>query len=332
MTDPTLPGVTSRFVEANGIRMRIAEAGTGPLVLLLHGFPESWYSWRHQLGALADAGYHVVAPAMRGYGESDSPPDVEDFDITHLVGDAAGLVEALGEERAVVVGHDWGAIIAWQCALLRPDRFRAVAGLSVPYTGRAPVAPVSAWRRRFGDNFFYILYFQQSDIAENEFDTNPRALLQRLYQSPGSPIAAPPEISDPLMSAGGWIGRLAEPAGLPAWLTAAELDYYVEQFERSGFRGPVNYYRNFDRNWELTPELAGAPVVQPAIFIAGEQDPVIVRGGIMGAGDDLEEHVRRAVPDLRGWLLVPGAGHWIQQERPGEVNAALIDFLEGLVD
>lgn len=332
MPDPALPGVELRFVEANGIRVRIAEAGDGPLVLLLHGFPESWYSWRHQLTVLAAAGYRAVAPAMRGYGETEAPPEVEDYDITHLVGDATGLVEALGEERAVVVGHDWGAIVAWQCALLRPDRFRAVAALSVPYLGRPSVAPVSAWRRRFGENFFYILYFQQPGTAEDEFDTDPRRLLRRLYQSPGSPIAAPPEISDPLMSAGGWMGRLAEPGALPDWLTAADLDCYVEQFERSGFRGPVNYYRNFDRNWELTPELAGKSVAQPALFVAGERDPVIVRGGIMGASDDLEVLVRRSVPALRGWMLIPGAGHWIQQERPAEVNAALVDFLGGLTD
>ncbi|MEX2229376.1 MAG: alpha/beta hydrolase [Dehalococcoidia bacterium] len=330
MPEPPLPGVTQRFVDTNAVRLRIAEAGTGPLVLLLHGFPESWYSWRHQLTALATAGYHAVAPDLRGYGASEAPPNVDDYDIAHLVGDAAGLVEALGEQRAVVVGHDWGAIIAWQCALLRPDRFRAVAALSVPYTGRSPVAPLSAWRRRFGDNFFYILYFQPPGVAESEFDAEPQRLLRRLYQSPGAAIAAAPEITDPLMRAGGWIGRLPEPAGLPTWLSDGDLDYYVEQFARSGFRGPVNYYRNFDRNWELTPQLAGTPVAQPALFIAGERDPVIVGGGIMGAGDDLELQVRAAVPDLRGWALVPDAGHWIQQERPAEVNAALIAFLDAL--
>ena len=327
MPDPTLPGVTLRTIEANGLRVRVAEAGSGPAVLLLHGFPESWYSWRHQLPALAEAGYRAIAPDLRGYGGTDAPPAVDDYDIEHLADDATGLLDALGEATAVVVGHDWGAIIAWQLALLRPERFRAVACLSVPYTGRAPIPPVSAWRRRFGEHFFYILYFQQPGVAEAEFDADPAALLRRLYTSPGQPVAGPPSITDPLMSAGGWIGRLPEPAALPTWLTQADLDYYVEQFRRSGFRGPVNYYRNFDRNWELTPQLAGAPITQPALFLAGALDPVVVRGGIMGAGDDLEERVRDAVPDLRRFVMVPGAGHWIQQERPDEVNAELIGFL-----
>ncbi|MBM3139974.1 MAG: alpha/beta hydrolase [Chloroflexi bacterium] len=325
-----MPVVTQRTIEANGLRFRVAEAGAGPLALLLHGFPESWYSWRHQLTALAGAGYRAAAPDMRGYGASDAPPDVADYDIEHLVGDAAGLVEALGEQQAVVVGHDWGAIIAWQCALLRPDRFRAVAGLSVPYTGRPPVRPLETWKRRFGENFFYILYFQPPGVAEAEFDPDPRRILRRLYRSPGSEAAAPPAITDPKMSAGGWAGRMPEPKALPPWLSEADLDYYVEQFRRSGFRGPLSYYRNFDRNWELTPQLAGAKVEQPAMFLAGEHDAVIVRGGIMGAGDDLEERMREAVPGLRAITLVPGAGHWVQQERPHEVNAALIDFLRSL--
>ncbi len=330
MPDPTPPGVELRTVEANGLRMRVAEAGRGPAVLLLHGFPESWYSWRHQLPALATAGFRTVAPDLRGYGGTDAPSDVDDYDIAHLAADATGLLDALGEATAVVVGHDWGAIIAWQLALLRPDRFRAVAALSVPYTGRAPLAPLSAMRRRFGDRFFYILYFQQPGVAESEFDADPETFLRRLYTSPGAPIAAPPSITDTAMSAGGWIGRLPEPAGLPAWLERADLDYYVEQFRHSGFRGPVNYYRNFDRNWQLTPQLAGVPVSQPALFVAGALDPVIVRGGIMGAGDDLEERVREAVPDLRRFVLLPGAGHWIQQDRPDAVNAELVEFLRSV--
>jgi pimeloyl-ACP methyl ester carboxylesterase len=330
MPEPRLPGVELRTVEANGLRMRVAVAGEGPAVLLLHGFPESWYSWRHQLPALAAAGYRAIAPDLRGYGGTDAPPAIEDYDIEHLAADATGLLDALGEDAAVVVGHDWGAIIAWQLALLRAERFRAVACLSVAYTGRAPIPPVSAWWRRFGDQFFYILYFQQPGVAEAEFDADPAALLRRLYTSPVQAFVAPPAITDPLMRAGGWTGRLPEPAALPPWLAQADLDYYVEQFRRSGFRGPVNFYRNFDRNWELTPQLAGAAVSQPAMFLAGALDPVVVRGGIMGAGDDLEERVRDAVPDLRRFVMLPGAGHWVQQERPDEVNAELIGFLREL--
>ncbi len=323
-----MAGHELRTIETNGIRVRIAEQGEGPLVLLLHGFPESWYSWRHQLPALAEAGFHAVAPDLRGYGGSDAPPEIEDYNILQLTADATGILDALGEETAVVVGHDWGAMVAWQCALLHADRFRAVAALSVPYGGRSARPPLEQTKEAFGDNFFYQLYFQEPGVAEGEFDADPRRMLSRVYTSVDGEVVGPPEITSPLASAGGWIGRMPEQKQLPDWLTTEDLDYFVGEFERAGFRGGVNFYRNIDRNWELTPQLAGALVEQPALFVAGEQDLVLSFGG--RSSDDLEERLRAVIPKLTKCVLIPDTGHWTQQERPAEVNAALIEFLRGL--
>src|SRR5262245_60334487 len=237
-------GPKMRTVEANVIKMRIAEIGQGPLVIFLHGFPESWYSWRHQLPAVAKAGFHAVAPDLRGYGKTDKPANVEDYDIRHLTADVTGLIDALGEKTAVVVGHDWGSLVAWTAVLLHPDRFTGLVAMSVPYGGRASVSPVETWKKTYGDNFFYILYFQEPGVAEAEFDKHPRAFLSRLYLSPDSPREAP-EVTDPKRSAGGWIPRMGAPKGLPGWITQAELDYYVNEFTESGFRGGINFYRNF---------------------------------------------------------------------------------------
>ncbi len=319
-------GVTLRFVESNGLRMRIAEAGdSGPLLLLAHGWPESWYSWRHQLTALAAAGYRVVAPDMRGYGETDAPPNVEDYDILDTTGDMVGLLDALGEDTATIVGHDWGAIVAAYSALLHPERFTSLVLMSVPYRQRAPVNPLAAMRAQTGDNFFYIVYHNEAGgVAEQEYDADPRGLISRLYLSPTSP-RHPPLVTNPKRAAGGWIPRLGAPKGLPDWLTQADLDYVVSQFENAGFRGGVNYYRNFGRNWELM-EGRAQTIAVPTLFVAGAQDVVIG-----GAGQtDLENVMNPLIPDLRGVILVPNVGHWIQQEAPQATNAALLDFLKGL--
>ena len=326
---PPVDGAAYRELDVNGIRMRVVEQGAGPLVLLAHGWPESWYSWRHQLPALAAAGYHAVAPDMRGYGGTEAPPDVEDYDIFHLCGDLVGLIEALGEDPAVLVAHDWGAVVARDCVRLEPDRFSAVVNMSVPFGGPGPTSPTENMRRQYGDNFFYILYFQELDadgngVADAEFDADPRGILSRLYLTGAT--RRPPEITDPLRSAGGMILRRGEPTDFPPWITAAELDYYVEEFTRAGFRGGVNYYRNFERNWELTPELRGVPVSQPAMFIAGERDGVL-RGATQEA---LTDRLSQAATDPRGVHLIPGAGHWVQQQEPEEVNRLLLEFLAGL--
>jgi pimeloyl-ACP methyl ester carboxylesterase len=316
---------TLRTITANGIKMRIAEMGKGPLVILLHGFPESWYSWRHQLPALADAGYRAVAPDLRGYGKSDKPAAVEDYDIHHLTADVVGLIDALGEKTAVVVGHDWGSLVAWNCLLLKPERFTGLVAMSVPYGGRAAESPLATMKKTFGDNFYYILYFQEPGVAEREFDADPRAFLSRLYLSPDSP-REPPKVTDPKRAAGGWTDRMGAPKGLPSWLTQQDLDYYVNEFKESGFRGGINFYRNFHRNWETTPQLANAKIAQPVTFIAGDKDGVI-RGA---SAESLKASMSRVATDLRGVTLIPGAGHWVQQESPKETNAALIQFLKSM--
>jgi pimeloyl-ACP methyl ester carboxylesterase len=328
---------TQRMIETNGIRLNIAEQGEGPLVLLCHGFPESWYSWRHQIGALAAAGFHAIAPDMRGYGKSDAPEAIDQYTIFHLVGDLVGVLDALKAETAVIVGHDWGATIAWQAARLRPDRFRAVACLSVPYRPRGPVRPTSVMPRTAGAQF-YQLYFQEPGVAEAEFERDPRAtVLNMLYGASGEGIAARAAAAasgDASAAAGigmvpiggGMLRGAGAPATLPAWLSEADIDFYAGEFRRSGFRGPLNYYRNVDRNWELMAAFAGAPVTVPALYVAGDRDMVVSFPGT----DQLLANLKNFVPALRGIKMLPGCGHWTQQERPGEVNAALIDFVHSL--
>ena len=233
--------IKHRFVEANGLRMHLAEAGQGPLVVLCHGWPESWYSWRHQLVALAQAGYHAVAPDQRGYGQTDKPEPIDQYTLMHLVGDMVGLLDALGEPTAVIAGHDWGAPVAWHAALLRPDRFRAVIGLSVPYRPRGSTRPTTVMPQT-ADAMFYQLYFQQPGVAEAEFERDPRStLLQVLYGGSGDAsrgVRVPgADNAGMVPRAGGFLRGRAVPTTLPPWLTEADLDVYAGEFKRSGFRG-----------------------------------------------------------------------------------------------
>jgi pimeloyl-ACP methyl ester carboxylesterase len=313
-----------RVVESNRIKIHIAEDGEGPLVVLCHGFPELWYSWRHQLKALAEARYHVVAPDQRGYGRTDRPEAVEDYNILQLSGDIIGLVEALGETGAVIVGHDWGSAVAWHCALLRPDIFPAVVLMSVPYRqrSRADIRPTEGMKQMAGDKQFYQLYFQEPGKAEPDLEADVRkTILMSLYSGSGD---APPDKrwrflfdkSETFLDAG------TVPETLPAWLTEADLDFYTEEFKRTGFRGGLNWYRNLDTNWKLLTQIfSGAKIRQPSLFVAGEFDAVITMS--RQHFDSLEE----TMPGLRKKVLVPGGGHWIQQERPNEVNDLLIEFL-----
>ena len=304
--------------------MHLAEDGEGPLVVLCHGFPELWYSWRHQLPALAAAGYHVVAPDQRGYGRTDQPHPIEAYNMFELTGDMVCLIHALGEEQGVIVGHDWGAAVARYCALLRPDMFRAVALLSVPYRRRSNVRPTDAMKRMAGENQFYQLYFQEPSIAEAELEADVRkTIAMLLYSASGEPPAEKRwrflfDKSETFLDSG------TVPESLPAWLTEADLDFYTEEFKRTGFRGGLNWYRNIDRIWELTPFLSGAKIRQPSLFIAGELDGVITM--YRQAFDSLEE----TMPGLRKKVLLSGAGHWIQQERPTEVNDLVVQFLKSL--
>ncbi|WP_307179902.1 alpha/beta fold hydrolase [Streptomyces africanus] len=316
------------MIDVNGIRLHIAEQGEGPLVVLLHGFPESWHSWRHQFGPLAEAGFRVVAPDQRGYGRSDHPEDVAAYSILHLVGDVVGLVHALGEERAFVVGHDWGAPVAWHTALLRPDVVRGVAGLSVPPPFRGAQPPLRTMRERFGGRFYWN-YFEEPGVAEAEFTADTRATLRKLlYSASGdAPDAGRPEQALVDLDRG-WLADAPDPEVLPGWLTEEDLDALTDSYAR-GFTGALNWYRNLDRNWELTAPWQGAVVSPPALYVYGDRDLVPAFPGT----PELIEKLPGLMPDLRRKpLVLPGCGHWTQQERPAEVNEALLDFLTELRD
>jgi len=309
---------SSKTLSVNGIEMFLRERGQGPLVLLCHGWPELSYSWRHQMAPLADAGYRVVAPDMRGFGRTSAPADIDAYSIFDLVGDMVALVEALGEKTAVIVGHDWGAPVAWHAALFRPDIFTAVAGLSVPPPLRGRGRPLETLRESGIQNFYW-QYFQTPGVAEAEFERDiaftMRAVFARGFTDPAASLF--------VETGKGFLGDPSAERQLPTWISEAELAEFIAAYRASGFRGGLNWYRNIDRNWELTAPWQGARIHQPSLFIAGTEDSVIK--GLIGAKrvHDME----RVLPDLRQKLLIEGAGHWIQQERPAEVNAALIAFL-----
>jgi pimeloyl-ACP methyl ester carboxylesterase len=291
-----------RQLAVNGIELHVAETGAGPPVVLLHGFPELWYSWRHQLPVLAGAGYRAIAPDLRGFGSSSAPEEIEAYCLEAVSGDLTALLDRLHEQRATLVGHDWGATVAWQLALERPDRVAAVIGLSVPFGPRAPAPPISLLRRALGDDF-YIIWFQEPGVAEEALERDIRRTLTTSRAWTAT-----------------W-GEGDDQPPLPAWMTEEDLEVYVDAFTRTGFRGGVNYYRNIDRNWERSAQLAERRVEVPALFITGSRDPV-----------------QRFMPAeiMEGWVSdlsvvgVEGAGHWVQQERPHEVNDALVGFLRRL--
>jgi pimeloyl-ACP methyl ester carboxylesterase len=312
--------VTHRFIKTNGITLHVAESGDGPLVLLLHGWPELWYSWRRQLLPLAAAGYHAVAPDIRGYGQSDAPIPLNAYSMRNLLADIEGLLDALGERDAVLVGHDWGATIAWNVAALRPERCRAVIGMSVPHLGRPPVPPTELFEHVFGERWFYVSYFQEPGVAETEFEADVARTMRTLLAGTASFDTTAPAVLAK-RKGDGFLAGVEVPNTLPAWLSDEDLAYFVKQYEASGFRGGLNRYRNMDRDWEELPELATARIEQPALFITGERDPA----RSLAPADAM----RAFVPDLQE-VVVPEAGHWIQQEQPEAVNAALIGFLREL--
>jgi pimeloyl-ACP methyl ester carboxylesterase len=315
-----VPETTHRTVTVDGLDLHIAEAGPpdGPTVLLLHGFPECWYSWRHQLTGLADQGFHVVAPDQRGYARSGRPEAIEAYTLLHLVGDALGVLDAVGAERAVVVGHDWGAPVAWHTALLRPDRVQGVVGLSVPLLPRSATPPLAGMAKRFGADY-YQLYFQEPGVADAELAADPRATFRRLLSATGG---SGPTTTLTVPPGGGFLDACPEPEQLPDWLTEDDLDAYVAEYAEHGFTGGLNWYRNQDRTWALTAAWRDAHIRVPAAYAAGDRDVVIA--GV--AFDALVTTLRRRVPDLRAAEPLPGCGHWTQQERPGEITALIADF------
>jgi pimeloyl-ACP methyl ester carboxylesterase len=323
--------ISHRFIETNGIRMHVAEAGTGPLVVLCHGFPESWYSWRHQLPALAKAGFHAVAPDMRGYGQSDRPEAIDQYTLLHLVGDMVGLLDAFGAEDAVIAGHDWGAPVAWHAALLRPDRFRGVIGLSVPYRPRGATRPTTAMPQT-DDALFYQLYFQEPGVAEAEFERDTSASLRTVLYSASGDAPRRDRGGSAANAVGmvsrqaGFLSGMVNPVSLPGWLGEADIDFYAGEFARTGFRGGLNWYRNIDRNWELLAPWTGAKVEVPALFMTGDKDLVYKFPGM----EQLVANLAHFVPKLKKTVILPGCGHWTQQERKDDVNRELVAFLKGL--
>ena len=291
-------------VAANGIEFHVVEAGAGEPVLLLHGFPELWYSWRHQLPALAGAGYRALAPDMRGFGGSSVPEGVGAYDIETLTADVVGLMDSLDLESAAVVGHDWGANLAWKTALLYPDRVSAVAGLSVPYLPAGGDRPPTEVMAEVLGADFYMVWIQEPGVADGALAADVRRTL------------ATREVWN-----AEWAARHDEPP-TPPWMTEEDLALYVSEFQRTGFTGGLNWYRSIDRDWELLRGRAGKKIEMPACFITGSRDPVRAFAPA--------EAMAGLVTYLRSSVIVEGAGHWVQQERPEEVNAALLEFLGGL--
>ena len=324
--DPTA-SLNHRIENVNGIRLHCVEAGEGPLVLLVHGFPESWYSYRHQLVALAAAGYRAVAIDVRGYGRSSAPTAIDAYRMIMKVRDNVELVHALGETQAVVVGHDWGAPIAWNSALLRPDVFRAVAGLSVPWAPPGDHKPSEVFRTMAGAEEFYIEYFQQPGRAEAEIEADVRRWLLGFYFSASgdAPLRDPSTGTMATIAHGAkMIDRFSFPQQLPAWLTQDDLDMYVGEFERTGFSGGLNRYRNVDRDWQDLSTFRNLPIDVPALFIGGDRDGPTIWGAASF------ERFATTLPKLYKSVVLPGCGHWTQQERPDQVNALLIEFLAHL--
>jgi pimeloyl-ACP methyl ester carboxylesterase len=327
-----MDGFERKTLAANNGTIEYVEMGDGPLVVFCHGFPESWYSWRHQLPAVADAGYRAVALSMRGYGNTTSPDDIDRYTAMDIIGDVVGATNALGAGSAVVVGHDWGAPIAWWAALVRPDLFRAVAAMSVPLlppVGSLPdgLSVTALMQMAAGDDRdYYRLYFGEPGKAEPELEADvDRSVRGFMYTISGDAVAAGHGPFDGHFPAGErFVDQLVVPDELPAWLTEDDVAFYVGELERTGFRGGLNWYRNMDRIPGALAPWLGAKIRQPACYIGGTTDLI--------AGNTAEglAAMRSGLADLRVELMIEGAGHWIQQERPAEVNTALTGFLDGL--
>ena len=315
---------TERLVETNGVQLRVTEAGDrgAPVVVLAHGFPELAYSWRHQIPPLAEAGYHVLAPDQRGYGGSSKPDAVENYNIVALCDDIAGLLDDAGARRAAIVGHDWGAMVAWNFALLHPDRVVGVVGMSVPPVPRPLAPPTKIWRETFGENFFYILYFQAPGVADADLSRDTKETMLRVFGGPRRPDDTDAVARMLAPGPRGWVERLPKPTELAGWIGRDEFDHYVAEFARTGFTGGLNWYRNFDRNWELTATMPAATITVPSLFITGSADPV--------RHFTRSDRAREVATGEYQEIVLDGAGHWIQQERPEQVNEALLTFLSGL--
>jgi pimeloyl-ACP methyl ester carboxylesterase len=312
------------MVETRGVRLRVMVEGRGPLVVFVHGWPESWYSWRHQIEPLVAAGYRVAALDVRGYGGSDKPQAIEAYDMISLTDDVAGVIDRFaGSDQAILIGHDWGAPIVWTTAIRHAARVRAVIGMSVPHLGRGKRPAIEVYKHLYKDKFFYQIYFQTPGVAEAELEADLQRTLRLTYYN-ASGASDVPRFRKKADAK--FLDGMIDPDPLPAWLTQQDLDYYVEQFAQSGFRGPLNRYRNQQRDFELLPELSERKIEQPALYIVGERDPVLR----FMPGADMLELMDKWYTDLRGKVVIPGAGHWVQQEKPKETTEAVLSFLRSL--
>lgn len=311
-------------IQTRDVSLRVRVEGEGPLCVLVHGFPESWYSWRHQIAALTAAGYRIAALDVRGYGGSDHPTEIAAYSLEALANDVVDVISALGEEQAILIGHDWGAPIVWRAALRHRSRVQAVVGMSVPYLGRGPAPLLDTFRKIYAGQFFYQLYFQTPGVAEAEFEADIALSLRKLYvnlSADGQPgCLTGGEERATLLDA------MPYPEQLPAWLSAADLEYYVEQFRRSGFAGPLHRYRNGVLDFQTAEDLADARIEQPALFITGALDEVMH----FVPGRRLHDLMDSHYADLRGKHEVARAGHWVQQEQPEATNQHLLAFLATL--
>jgi pimeloyl-ACP methyl ester carboxylesterase len=316
--------ITHEQIPANGIELHVATAGPvdGKPVVLCHGFPELWYSWRHQLAALGQAGYRAFAPDLRGYGASSHPTEVADYGSDKLTGDLCGLLDHYGYEKAAFVGHDWGAMVVWEMGRLHPERVSSLFNMSVPYSN-APAPPTEIFKVIFEGKFFYILYFQPVGPAEAELEADPRYFLRTmLYSAGGEGMANGSALPDAPAEGTGFLDILSPaPDQLPPWLTEDDVDVYADAFAKGGFFGPVSFYRNMDANWERSHDIPVSVYAMPVGFLTGSRDPV--NAMMPGAAEAMAE----LLPNFRGGTMVEGAGHWVQQEKPAETNAALLAFL-----
>lgn len=312
-------------VRNGAIALNVAVAGDGPLILCVHGWPELWYSWRHQMAHFSARGHKVAALDVRGYGASSKPHEISAYSMKSLTGDVAAVIDALGGGRAILFGHDWGAPIVWNTALLHPGKVAAVAGLSVPYLPRGEASFLQIARTLYADRFFYQLYFQREGAAEAELEADIPTALRKIYFAI-SGDAAPESWLVEKPADAGLLDGMVDPKPFPAWMSEADLNVYVEAFRAGGFRGPLNRYRAQEIDFDDLADFAGKPVTQPAYFIGGERDAV--RRFIPGL--DLYADPGAACSDFRGSTIIPRAGHWVQQEAPEATNAALEAFVAHL--
>ncbi len=315
----------NKIYELNDVNIYAVKHGIGPLVIMVHGWPESWYSWRHQIKPVAEMGYKVIAIDVRGYGKSSKPLEIEKYDMLSLINDLTNIIEKENEEKAILIGHDWGAPICWNTAALHPNKVQAVIGLSVPYIKRGKISNIELWRQLYKDKFFYQIYFQKEGVAEKELEKDIETSLRKIYywgsgEGRDAKVRSNPDKNSTLLEG------LIDPKPFPKWLTQEDLNFYIDQFKKSGFRGPINRYRNQDRDWKNIPELSELKIEVPSFFIGGGKDSI--RKFIKDY--DAYENPGKHCNDFYGKIIIDEAGHWVQQEAPEKTTKGIINFLKKL--